>query len=68
MVRSREPLGEGQVGYVGRQVRKAARAMGELIGQAILPSRAGESFQLSASPIWVRPIVTTLAVREGEGA
>jgi len=48
--------------------RKAARAMGEVIGQAILLSRVGESFQLSASPIWVRPIATALAVRGGEGA
>jgi len=46
--------------------RKAARAMGEVIGQAILLARGGESFQLSASPIWVRPIVTALAVRGGE--
>lgn len=47
--------------------RKAARAMGEVIGQAILLSRAGESFQLSSMPIWVRPIATALAVRGGEG-
>lgn len=47
--------------------RKAARAMGEVIGQAILLARAGESFQLSASPIWVKPIVTALAVRGGVG-
>ncbi|MGO4402148.1 DNA cytosine methyltransferase [Achromobacter sp. PAB15] len=45
--------------------RKAAKAMGEVIGQAILLSRAGESFQLSASPIWVRPIATALAVAGG---
>lgn len=47
--------------------RKAARAMGEVIGQAILLSRAGESFQLSSMPIWVQPIATALAVRGGEG-
>lgn len=41
--------------------RKAARAMGEVIGQAILLSRAGESFQLSSTPIWVRPIATAIA-------
>lgn len=46
--------------------KKAARAMAEEIGRAILLSRAGESFQLSASPIWVRPIVTALAVRGGQ--
>lgn len=48
--------------------RKAARAMGEVIGQAILLSRAGESFQLSSTSIWVRPITMALAVRGGEGA
>lgn len=47
--------------------RKAAKAMGEVIGQAILLARTGESFQLSASPIWVRQIATALAVRGGEG-
>jgi len=47
--------------------RKAAKAMGEVIGQAILLARTGESFQLSAAPIWVRPIATALAVRGGEG-
>ncbi|WP_241065486.1 DNA cytosine methyltransferase [Achromobacter insuavis] len=46
--------------------RKAARVMAEEIGRAILLSRAGESFQLSATPIWVRPIATALAVRGGE--
>ncbi|MFY3626050.1 DNA cytosine methyltransferase [Achromobacter xylosoxidans] len=46
--------------------RKAAKAMAEEIGRAILLSRAGESFQLSSTPIWVRPIVTALAVRGGE--
>lgn len=48
--------------------RKAAKAMGEVIGQAILLARTGESFQLSASPIWVRPIATALAVPGGEAA
>lgn len=44
--------------------RKAAKAMAEEIGRAILLSRAGESFQLSSTPIWVRPLVMALAVRE----
>lgn len=47
--------------------RMAARAVGEVIGQAILLARAGESFQLSATPIWVRLMVTALAVLGGEG-
>ncbi|KAG0735682.1 hypothetical protein G6F22_022095 [Rhizopus arrhizus] len=42
--------------------RKAAKAMGEVIGQAILLARTGESFQLSASPIWVRAIAMAFAV------
>jgi site-specific DNA-cytosine methylase len=46
--------------------RKAAKAMGEVIGQAILLARTGESFQLSASPIWVRPIATALAIVGGQ--
>ncbi|NGT16945.1 DNA cytosine methyltransferase [Achromobacter insolitus] len=47
--------------------RKAAKAMAEEIGRAILLSRAGESFQLSSTPIWVRSIATALAVLGGEG-
>ncbi|MFY2090843.1 DNA cytosine methyltransferase [Achromobacter xylosoxidans] len=46
--------------------RKAAKAMAEEIGRAILLSRTGETFQLSAAPIWVRPIITALAVRGGD--
>lgn len=45
--------------------RKAARAMGEVIGQAILLARAGESFQLSALSIWVRPLAIAIATRGG---
>ncbi|EHK65274.1 DNA (cytosine-5-)-methyltransferase, putative [Achromobacter arsenitoxydans SY8] len=45
--------------------KKAATAMAEEIGRAILLSRAGESFQLSSTPIWVRPIAMALAVRGG---
>lgn len=48
--------------------KKAGKAMAEEIGRAILLSRAGESFQLSGTPIWVRPIATALAVRGGEAA
>ncbi len=43
--------------------RRAAQAIGEEIGRAILLARTGETFQLSATPIWVRPIATALAVR-----
>lgn len=48
--------------------RKAAKAMGEEIGRAILLARAGESFQLSNTPIWARPIATALGVRGGDAA
>ncbi|VFR80964.1 C-5 cytosine-specific DNA methylase [plant metagenome] len=48
--------------------KRAATAMAEEIGRAILLARAGESFQLASTPIWVRPIVTALAVRGGEQA
>ena len=43
--------------------RRAARAIAEEIGRTILLARTGETFQLSSTPIWVRPIVTALAVR-----
>jgi hypothetical protein len=48
--------------------KKAAKAMAEEIGRAILLAWAGESFQLSNTPIWVRPIATALAVRGGDAA
>ncbi|ASC69072.1 DNA cytosine methyltransferase [Achromobacter denitrificans] len=48
--------------------KKAAKAMAEEIGRAILLSRAGESFQLSSTPIWVRSLAIAIAVRGGEGA
>lgn len=40
--------------------------MGEVIGQAILLARTGESFQLSASPVWARSVITAMAVRDAE--
>ncbi len=45
--------------------RKAAKAIGEVIGLATLLARAGESFQLLGLPIWVRSIATALSVRGG---
>lgn len=47
--------------------RKAAKAMDEEIGRAILLARTGESFQLSSAPLRVRLTVTALAVLGGEG-
>ena len=44
--------------------RKAAQAMGEVIGQTILMAKSGgETFQLSSTPIWVRPLAIALSVR-----
>ena len=46
--------------------RRAARAIAEEIGRTILLARTGETFQLSSTPIWVRPIATAIAVRGNE--
>ena len=46
--------------------KKAAAAMAEEIGRAILLSRVGESFQLSSTPIWVRSVAVALAVSGGD--
>lgn len=46
--------------------RRAAKAIAEEIGRTILLSRTGETFQLSSTPIWVRPIATAIAVRGNE--
>lgn len=46
--------------------RRTAQAIGEEVGRAILLARTGETFQLSATPVWVRPIATALAVRGGD--
>jgi hypothetical protein len=37
------------------------------MGEALLLSQTGERFQLSAQPIWVRPIVVALSVKPAEG-
>lgn len=43
--------------------RKAAQAMGEEIGRTILLARSGgEAFQLSSTPVWVRPLAVALSV------
>jgi len=45
--------------------RKAAKAIGTVMGQTILLARNGETFVLGSTPIWVRPIVAALAVATG---
>jgi len=53
--------------HIGNMVPPAAaQAMAEEIGRAILLSRAGETFQLSATPIWVRPLAIAISVRGNE--
>lgn len=40
----------------------AARAIASEIGRAILLAWSGETFQLGATPIWVRPVAVAIAV------
>ena len=52
--------------HIGNAVpRPAARAIGTEIGRTILLARTGETFQLSSTPIWVRPVAEAIAVRGG---
>jgi hypothetical protein len=49
----------------------AAEAIASVMGETLLLAWSGETFQLSATPVWVRPLVIALAVdlpREGAGA
>ncbi len=39
----------------------------EHMGRTLLLAWSGESFMLSAVPIWVRPLAIGLAVQQGEG-
>lgn len=50
--------------HIGNMVPPAAaQAMAEEIGRAILLSWAGETFQLSSTPIWVRPVAIAIATQ-----
>lgn len=52
--------------HIGNAVpRRTAQAIGEEIGRTILLARNGETFQLSSTPIWVRPVAEAIAVRGG---
>ena len=44
--------------------RKAAKAIGEVMGRTILLARNGETFQLGSTPIWVRPLVAAITVSQ----
>lgn len=41
----------------------AAQAIADLMGQTLLLAWTGETFQLSATPIWVNPVAVALSVR-----
>jgi site-specific DNA-cytosine methylase len=41
----------------------AATAIAEVMGETLLLAMSGETFQLSARPIWVRPVALALSVR-----
>lgn len=45
----------------------AAEAIGEVMGTTILLARAGETFMLSAMPIWVRPVAVAISVAGSGG-
>lgn len=44
----------------------AARAVAEVMGQVLLLTWAGETFTMSQSPIWVRPMAAALMSARGE--
>lgn len=41
----------------------AAQAIADLMGQTLLLAWSGETFALSSTPIWVRPVAVSLSVR-----
>ncbi|MBF5006889.1 DNA cytosine methyltransferase [Diaphorobacter caeni] len=45
--------------------RKAAKAIGTVMGQTILLARNGETFVLGSTPIWVQPMVAAISVAQG---
>lgn len=47
--------------------RKAAKAIGEVMGQTLLLAWSGETFSLSATPIWVRNVAIGISFERGDG-
>ncbi|MEX3917952.1 DNA cytosine methyltransferase [Paraburkholderia sp. BR10872] len=41
---------------------KAARAVAEVMGTTLLLAESGETFQLSSTPVWVRPVALALTL------
>lgn len=44
---------------------KAGQAMAEVFGTTLLLAEAGDTFVLSSTPIWVRPVAIALSVAQG---
>jgi hypothetical protein len=42
----------------------AAQAIAEVMGTTLLLAESGETFQLSATPVWVRPVAMALSVEQ----
>lgn len=42
----------------------AACAIAEVMGTTLLLAKAGETFMLSATPVWVRPVAVALSVAQ----
>lgn len=47
---------------------RAAQAIADLMGQTLLMAWSGQTFALSATPIWVRPVAVALSVKTPEVA
>jgi site-specific DNA-cytosine methylase len=45
----------------------AAQAIADLMGQTLLLAWSGQTFQLSATPIWVKPVAVAMAVNTFSG-
>jgi len=55
--------------HIGNAVPPAAaEAIASVMGTTLLLAWAGETFVLSATPVWVRPIAVALSVDQPEGA
>lgn len=49
--------------HIGNAVpRAAARAIGSEMARTLLMARTGQTFALSAAPVWVQPLAAALAV------
>ncbi|MFT4171790.1 MAG: DNA cytosine methyltransferase [Rhodocyclaceae bacterium] len=45
----------------------AAQAVAEVMGTTLLLAESGETFMLSAAPVWVRPVAVALSLSHAEG-